>query len=153
MRRLSITFGTILLALGCFAFSPAVQADNGPIPIAGLWHVTYISDFTGPGLQTYQQWHSDGLEWESANAFPGAMCLGTFIPTGPRSIRLFHVGWLPGGIGPNGSVRFVLREPDTVVSPDGNSFEGRYDEKFFDANGKLVLEDKGKVQATRLTVQ
>jgi len=39
-----------------------------------------------------------------------------------------------------------------VVSLDGNSFEGRYDQKFFDANGKLVLEDKGKVQGTRLTV-
>jgi hypothetical protein len=151
MRKLSITFGTILLVLGCFAFSPAATADNGPIPIAGFWHTTYISDFTGPAFQGYQQWHSDGLEWESANAFPGAMCLGTFIPTGPRSIRLFHVGWFPGG-GPNGSVRFVLTEPDTVVSLDGNSFEGRYDQKFFDANGKLVLEDKGKVQGTRLTV-
>ena len=26
MKKLSITFGTILLVLGCFAFSPAVKA-------------------------------------------------------------------------------------------------------------------------------
>jgi len=150
MKRLNAAFGMILLMLSCFWLSPAAQADNGPIPIAGLWHVNYTSDFTGPGPQSYQQWHDDGLEWESPN-FTTGQCLGTFIPTGPRSVRLFHVGWLPGG-GPNGSVRFVLTEPDTVVSPDGNSFEGRYDQKFFDAAGNLVLEDKGKVHATRLTV-
>ena len=53
--------------------------------------------------------------------------------------------------GPNGSVRFELRELNTV-SVDGNSFNGPYDQKFFDANGNLVAEDKGVIHSTRLTV-
>ena len=63
MKRLNITLGTILLVLGCFAFSPAAKADP---PIAGLWHEYYTSDF-GPPFETYAQWHSDGLEIETPN--------------------------------------------------------------------------------------
>ena len=51
----------------------------------------------------------------------------------------------------NGSVRFELRELNTV-SLNHNSVNGTYDQKFFDANGNLVLEDKGKIHATRLSV-
>ena len=69
---------------------------------------------------------------------------------GARTYKLFHVGWLPGG-GPNGSVRFELRELNTV-SVDKNSFDGTYDQKFFDVNGSLVLEDTGSLHGTRLSV-
>ena len=37
MKRLSVTFGTILLVLGCFAFSPVADP-----PIVGLWEVHYF---------------------------------------------------------------------------------------------------------------
>ena len=50
-----------------------------------------------------------------------------------------------------GSVRFELSELNTV-SVDKNSFDGTYDQKFFDANGNLIFEDKGKIHAKRLTV-
>jgi len=56
---------------------------------------------------------------------------------------LFHVGWLLGG-GSLGRVRFELRELNTV-SVDKNSFDGTYDQKFFDANGSLVFEDTGTI--------
>ena len=152
MRRLSITFGTILLVLGCFAFSPAAKADNEDetqgYAIVGLWQEHYTSN-GGPQFDTYSQWHSDGLEIESPS-FSLGQCQGTFKQVGPRTFKLFHVGWLPGG-GPNGSVRFELRQLDTV-SLDHNSFNGSYDQKFFDANGNLVFEDSGKIHATRLTV-
>ena len=69
---------------------------------------------------------------------------------GGRTFKLFHVGWLVGG-GPLGSVRFELRELNTV-SVDKNSFDGTYDQKFFDATGNLVLEDTGTIHATRLSV-
>ena len=39
-----------------------------------------------------------------------------------------------------------------LISPDRNSFDGTYDQKFFDANGNLVAEDMGTIQATRLSV-
>ena len=65
---------------------------------------------------------------------------------------LFHVGWTPGGIPPAPtSVRFELRELNTV-SIDGNTFDGTYDQKFFDADGNQVAEDMCTIHATRLSV-
>ena len=145
MKKLSVTFGTILLVLGCLALSPTVKADQA---IVGLWLEHYTSDF-GPQFDTYSQWHSDGLEIESPS-FSLGQCQGTFRQIGDRTYKLFHVGWLPGG-GPNGSVRFELRELNSV-SVDKNSFDGTYDQKFFDATGNLVLEDTGRLHGTRLSV-
>ena len=148
MRRLNITFGTILLVLGCFAFAPAAKADPA---IAGLWHNHFISDFIPP-FETYSQWHPDGLEIDTPNFAPG-VCMGTWEHTQGRTFKLFHVGRTPGGI-PSAptSVRFELRELNTV-SHDRNSFDGTYDQKFFDANGDLVAEDKGTIHATRFSVE
>jgi hypothetical protein len=146
MKKISITFGTILLVLGCFAFSPAAKADQ---PIVGLWHDFYTSYF-GPPFETYTQWHSDGLEIETPN-FVNGVCMGTWEHTTGRTFKLFHVGWTPGGIPPAPtSVRFELRQLNTV-SVNGNTFDGTYDQKFFDANGTLVFEDAGTIHATRLT--
>jgi len=147
MKKLSITFGIILLLLGCFALSPAAKADP---PIAGLWHQYYTSYF-GPPFETYAQWHVDRLEIETPN-FLNGVCMGTWGQTGNRTYKLFHVGWTPGGIPPAPtSVRFELRHLDTV-SVDGNSFDGTWDQKFFDANGNQVFEDMGTIHATRLSV-
>src|SRR5437773_9570515 len=110
MKKLNITFATILLALSCFSFSPAVKAaevaavSDGP-PIVGLWHVHYTSDFIGPLFETYDQWHSDGLEFEVNGVAPGAMCQGTWRQTSNRSVQLFHVGFTFGA-GCPGNVRF-----------------------------------------------
>ena len=147
MRRLNITFGTILLVLGCVALSATAKA--GP-PIVGLWHDHFVSDYIPP-FETYSQWHRDGLEIETPNFAPG-VCMGTWKQIGARTVQLFHVGWTPGGIpGHPDTVRFELRELNTV-SVDGNSFHGPYDQKFFDANGNLVAEDKGTIHSTRLSV-
>ena len=156
--RYTRTIPTLLIALvlGCFLLSTAAQAQAVPpppggSPIVGLWHEFYTSDF-GPPFETYTQWHSDGLEIETPNFTPG-VCMGTWkqLPGG-RTVQLFHVGWTPGGIpGHPESVRFELRELNTV-SPDRNSFDGTYDQKFFDANGNLVTEDMGTILATRLSV-
>ena len=98
MKRLNITLGTILLVLGCFAFSPAAKADQ---PVVGLWQVEYTGACEPPVLPpdffTYQQFHSDGLEFESANLFPGAHCMGTWKQMG-HMVQIYHVGWTPGGI-------------------------------------------------------
>lgn len=145
MKRLNITFATILLVLGCLALSPTVKADQA---IVGLWLEHYSSDF-GQQFDTYSQWHSDGLEIESPS-FSLGQCQGTFRQVRARTYKLFHVGWLPGG-GPNGSVRFELRELNTV-SIDRNTFDGSYDQKFFDAAGNVVLEDTGTLHGTRLSV-
>ena len=147
MKKRNIIFTTILLVLGCFAFSPAAKADA---PIVGLWHNHFVSDYIPP-FETYSQWHRDGLEIDTPSFAPG-VCMGTWEHTEGRTVKLFHVGWTPGGIpGHPERVRFELRELNTV-SVDGNSFHGPYDQKFFDANGNLVAEDKGIIHATRLSV-
>jgi hypothetical protein len=138
----------IALVLGCFGLGPAVKAVEGAPGIVGLWDEHYTSDF-GPPFETYAQWHSDGLEIESPN-FSLGQCQGTWKQIRARTVKLFHVGWLVGG-GPNGSVRFELRELNTV-SVDRNSFDGTYDQKFFDGDGNLVFEDTGTLHATRLSV-
>jgi len=150
-RRRKTAVLITMVALSCLS-SSMMKADNEDetqgYAIVGLWQEHYTSN-GGPQFDTYSQWHSDGLEIESPS-FSLGQCQGTFKQVGPRTFKLFHVGWLPGG-GPNGSVRFELRQLDTV-SLDHKNFNGTYDQKFFDANGKLVLEDSGKIHATRLTV-
>jgi hypothetical protein len=154
MKKLNITFTTILLVLGCFALSPAMQAGDGH-GIVGLWHLHYTSNVGNPPFETYTQYHEadgdNGLEIETPN-FMNAVCMGTWRDAPHDSVRLFHVGWTPGGIPPAPtSVRFELRELNTV-NHDRNSFDGTYDQKFFDASGNLVFEDMGTIHATRLSV-
>ena len=150
-NRTKIAVLIMAVTLACLSSSMVKADDENETEgdaIVGLWQEHYTSNF-GPQFDTYSQWHSDGLEIESPD-FSLGQCQGTFKRVGARTFKLFHVGWLPGG-GPNGSVRFELRELNTV-SVDGNSFNGPYDQKFFDAHGNLVAEDKGVIHSTRLSV-
>ena len=129
--------------------SVAPVADAAGPPIVGLWVVHYTSDQGAQDFHTYQQFHGDGLEFETPDFAPG-VCMGTWEQTTQaRTYKLFHVGFTVGAI--PGTYRFELRELDTV-SRDRNSFEGRYDQKFFDKDGNLVGEDQGTLQGTRLSV-
>src|SRR5437764_10750290 len=92
MKRLSITFGTLLLVLGCFGLSSTVQAA-GRNPIVGLWSVHYVSTTGGPEAFAYIQWHNDGLEFEVAGFAPGAMCQGTFKQAPDGSYHDYHIAW------------------------------------------------------------
>ena len=154
-HRTKIAVLIMAVALACLS-SSIMKADDEQgdretegAAIVGLWHDHFTSDF-GPQFDTYSQWHSDGLEIETPS-FLNGVCMGTFKRAGIRTFKLFHVGWTPGGVpGAPTVVRFELRELNTV-SRDHNSFNGTYDQKFFDANGNLVLEDKGNIHSTRLT--
>ncbi len=152
----------ITLVVGCFPLLPAVQADreadNGGRDdggkIVGLWDVYYTSDVLGPLFEAYDQWHSDGQEFEVADVDPtaglGNVCQGTWKKMAHGGVKLFHVGWTFGG-NCGTDVRFEETQIDTV-SHDGNSYEGTYDTKYYDANGDLACEDTGTLHATRLSV-
>ena len=152
------TIPTLLIALtlGCFPLLPAAQADDGN-KIVGLWHVLYTSDVFGPFLEAYDQWHSDGQEFEVANIDPrsglGNVCKGTWKKMPGGGVKVFHVGWNFGGnCGPGSTeVRFETTQL-TTVSHDGNSYDGTYDTKFYEANGNVACEDTGTLHATRLSV-
>ena len=135
----------IALALACLPW-PMAQADpphNPPPPppnrsaIVGTWHVQVFFD---PGhtqllFESYKQWHSDGLEFESANIAPGVLCVGTWKKIGRNTAQLYHVGWTYGS--PAGTSRFVWTETETV-SHDGNTYDGTGQITYYDENGNQV---------------
>ena len=166
MKKLNITFATILLVLGCFWLSAAMKADPRPTPhprpfgagppIVGLWQVHYTNaacdqPVLPPEFFTYQQYHRDGLEIESPMFSPG-QCQGVWEHTPSNTVSIYHVGWTPGGVpGFPQIVRFVFTET-LSVSADGNSFDGNVAQTFYDApvGGNVVAECTETTHGIRL---
>ena len=135
---------------------PAFMLPGGPSSgsIVGLWHAVYTAtDGTNFGYQSFDVWHGDGTEFESADIPPvvGALCVGVYRQWG-RSVTLNHFGWTwdPSGLVPTGS--FNLTETISV-SADGNSYTGTFDFKPYDTNGNFepAGEHKGSIAAQRIT--
>ena len=138
----------IALGLGCLSLSPAVQAGGDP-SIVGLWRVHYFAGGVEV-FQSFDQWHSDGQEFEVANAF-GLSCQGTFKVRADGTVQLLHVGW---NFDQNGALTGFFRETQTnTVSQDGNRYHGTWNLKNYDVNGNFLSEDKGTLSAIRLSVQ
>jgi hypothetical protein len=161
--RTAIPAVLMALALTCFSSLTAQAAGKGGAggggsqggSIVGLWHVGLFLDANHTQLfaETYKQWHSDGLEFESANLSPGALCVGTWKQMASNMVSLYHVGWTPGGVpGLPTAVRFVLTETNTV-SPDGNTYEGTGTQTFYDQYGNSLASITLYIQATRLPPQ
>jgi hypothetical protein len=149
MKKLNITFTTILLVLGCFTLSPAVKAAGRP-SIVGLWSVHYVSTTGGPEVLTYDQWYSDGMDIETPNIGPGE-CMGTFKQANNGTVHLYHVAWT---FDANGAPSGYWNENLTAtVSTDGTTYSGNYTRDFYDVNGNFLFEDVGTLTAIRLTVQ
>jgi hypothetical protein len=138
------------MALLCFGLSPAAQADGGRrSSIVGLWNVHYFVGTTQI-FETYDQWHSDGLEFEVNSIAPGAVCQGTFKQAG-ANVQLFHVIYTYDA---SGVFNGHIEETQTnTVSSDGKTYGGTFDQKFYDLNGNFLFEATGTLTATRLTVQ
>lgn len=123
------------------------EHDNS---IVGLWHVTYTMADGTFYYESYDTWHSDGTEWESANLSPliGNICEGVWKQTG-SAIRLNHVVWgfdnSGNPIGPGTMIE------DIVVGGNGNSYHGTFDFKQYDMIGNLIQEVRGTMAARRIT--
>lgn len=119
--------------------------------IAGLWHVIYTTSDNEPFQESFDMWHSDGTELESANVTPliGNFCMGTWAQIGSQ-VHLHHVGWgyddFANLVGP-----FSLDDL-IVVSNHGNSYSGSFDFKQYDTLGNLVQEITGTLTADRIGV-
>jgi hypothetical protein len=128
--------------------------EFGP-SIVGLWHVVYTAGGSTFN-ETFDQWHSDGTEFENAWLPPdvGNICFGVWKEVAPRTIRLHHIGWVftPGSTPPTASGVFTLDETNEV-SRDGESYTGRFTFKTFDSTGAPTgVEVKGTIAATRINV-
>ena len=139
----------VALMLACFGLTPATQAAGRP-SIVGLWNVHYFQGSTQL-FETYDQWHSDGLEFEVNSIAPGAVCQGTFKQTANGIVHLYHVVYTYDANGVfNGR---ILETQTNTVGSDGSTYTGTFDQKFYDLSGNFLFEVTGTVTATRITVQ
>jgi hypothetical protein len=138
----------VALVLACFGLAQATQAAGRP-SIVGLWNVHYFQGSTQL-FETYDQWHSDGLEFEVNSIAPGAVCQGTFRE-GAGTVQLFHVIYTFDASGVfNGR---ILETQTNTVSQDGSTYAGTFDQKVYDLSGNLITEVTGTLTATRITVR
>ena len=137
-------------AVICVSFAPAILADDcHESAIVGLWRVDYYAGTTRL-FTTYDQWHSDGLEFEVNSIAPGAVCQGTFKEMGNGRVKLFHVIWT---FDSNGVVNGHIEETQiNLVNHQRTNYQGTWDNKVYDLNNNLVGESTGTLSATRLTV-
>ena len=134
------------------ALAGLTAAPNGTShSIVGLWHVTYtIADGTFY-YESYDTWHSDGTEWESANVSPliGNICEGVWKQTA-SAIHLNHVGW--GFDNSGNTIGPFTQIENVVVGGNGNSYRGAFDFKQYDMSGNLLQEITGTMTAMRIGV-
>jgi len=124
-----------------------------PATIVGLWHLIYTANDGSKFLESFKMWHADGIEFENAFLPPsgGNICYGVWIPVGPRSVKLHHIGLMfdSGGTLTN---TFTVDEFNTVA-PTGLTYKGTFDFKVYDLSGNLLQEVKGTTAGTRITVE
>jgi hypothetical protein len=127
------------------------KAPNNP-SIVGFWQVSLIVGGQ-VALHTMKSWHEDGTEYDNADLPPtaGNVCQGVWVQTALRKVHNVHLGWtFDSNSNPSGM--FVEIEDDKVAR-DGNSYSGPFDQKFYDADGNLVNELSGTIEATRVSAQ
>ncbi len=132
--------GVVLAVEGSLTAPPMSAAQSaGHQSIVGLCSVISVSFAGGPTIPGYQLWHSDGLEFDVAGSYLGAVCPGTFEQTKDGVVHLYHVAWT---FDPNGALNGNWVEHATfTVSTDGNSYSGNYTKDFYDLNYNFLFED------------
>jgi hypothetical protein len=92
------------------------------------------------------------MGWNSRSTLftRGAVCQGVWKQVAPNGAKLFHVIWT---FDANGVLAGHIEETQTnTVTRDGNTYEGTFDQKFYDLNGNFTGEATGTLTATRLSV-
>jgi len=139
----------IALGLGGLSLSPAAQAEDeqSQPSFVGLWRVHYSGDLV---FNSFDQWFVGGLEWESADIGPGALCQGVFKQIARQTVKLFHVNWNYDQHGV--LIGYSYETQIDTIDSSGNTYHGTYDFKDYDVNGNLVSEEKGTLRGVRLSV-
>jgi len=137
-------------------------SNHGP-SMVGMWHVSFIAEGNGPGLppdgvqvdNALSHWHVDGTEVTVSSRAPetGDVCLGVWKRVGERHYLLNHFGIsFDPSTDPNNPQGFANIRQDIWLSPDGNRFKGTFTIDQFDPTGNLLVEIKGNLVGTRVTV-
>lgn len=130
----------------------------------GLWHEVFIAEGnTGSGLppdgaevdSALSEWHNDGTEatLDSRPPATGDVCMGVWKRLGDRHYLLNHFGIaFDPTIDPNTPLGFANIRQDIVISRDSQTFTGTFSLDQYDAKGNLLVEIKGKLIGTRITL-
>jgi hypothetical protein len=124
--------------------------------IVGLWHVIYTNGADQTTFNdTFDTWHSDGTEFESAYLAPagGDVCVGVWKATGFRSVKLHHIGWLfnPGTPTATATNYFTLDE-EVTIAQDNKSYSGHFTFTVWNLDGTPTpMVVTGTMAATRIT--
>jgi hypothetical protein len=140
---------------------PATHADfDFPHPfehptIVGLWHVVYTADGSTFN-DTFDTWHADGTEFETAYLAPavGDVCAGVWAPTGPRSVKLHHIGWVFSPSTPTATAtNYFTLDEEVTVAEDNKTYSGNFTFKLWNLDGTPTkVEITGTMEASRITV-
>ncbi len=132
--------------------------------LVGLWHVLFIAEGnTAPGLppdgtqvdSTLTEVHPDATEitLDSRPPASGDVCLGTWKEVEDRHYRINHFGIaFDPATNPNTPLGYAHIPQDIILSRDGKTFTGKFVIDQYDATGNLLLEIKGDLVGTRITL-
>jgi hypothetical protein len=142
------------LAAAEAGFSLPVERDVHPI--VGLWHVIYTNSADESRFNdTFDVWHSDGTEFESAFLAPagGNVCVGVWKQKDSRCVTLHHIGWLFNPATPTATATNIFTLDEKVeVARSGASYSGSFTFKIWNLDGTPTpVEVQGKIAATRIT--
>lgn len=140
--------------------------DDANRSIVGLWHVIYTTGSGDSSMtfnDTFDTWHSDGTEFESAFLAPvgGDVCVGVWKQTGVRTVKLHHVGWLFSPFDANGNptnlkataTNYFTLDEMVTVAPNGTSYSGNFTFTIWNLDGSPTgVVVPGTIAATRITV-
>lgn len=130
---------------------PGAQIRLDPT-IVGLWDVKFI--FEGQVVdEGFDQYHSDGTEILNDTPPPatGNVCLGVYVKTGARTLKLKHPSWI---FDPTNTIvigRATILEQITV-DRGGRAFKGTFTIQFRDLAGNELAPDfSGQLRGDRIT--
>lgn len=132
---------------------------DSPESIVGLWHVTFLVG-NGPDVwdEGFEQWHSDGTEITIDVAVPpaaGNICLGVWEKTGPRSVKLHHVGWnWDTSVNPAALAGVFVLDMVATLGKSGDTFSGKYVTDSYDNDNNVIpsLHAEGTIRGKRIEV-
>jgi len=137
--------------------SQAAASENSSI--VGMWSVTFL---VGDGPDVYdvglEQWHADGTEITMDVAVPpaaGNICLGVWVRVGPRSVKLYHLGWnWDTSVTPAVLAGLFVLDMTVTVGSHGDTFAGKYVTDSYDNDGQVIpaFHGEGIVRGRRIEV-
>jgi len=142
---------------------PSLLLVNNDATMVGMWHVLFIAQGNGPDLppdgaqvdNALSQWHDDGTEVTLSSRAPdtGDVCLGVWKRVGQRHYKLNHYGIaFDPSTDPNNPLGFANIRQDIWLASDGQAFKGMFSIDQYDTSGNLLVEIKGVLHGTRVTM-